>query len=101
MDLQTLIVETKQGVFDACGTEPDTIDLPFNLYFQLVSSLGLMQDKKFDGILTTFKGMEIRVFWKYSTKFIVRNLGLMSGDGSFDNPISYRKGRNVKNENNR
>ena len=89
VDLQTLIIETKQDVFDSSGTEPDTLDLPFNLYFQLVSSLGLMKDKKFDGILTTFKSMEIRVFWKYSTQFIVRNQGLMFGDGSFNNPISY------------
>jgi len=86
-DLPTLIYEAKQAVFEACGSYPTILDLPFNLYYQLVYTLRELYDFK-ELNLDSWEGMKINLSWQYSDSFFVRQESY-HGDGSYENPIFY------------
>ncbi len=69
--LQTAINEVTLRVHELSGIPPDSIMLPFNLYFRLIFSLELHKEKSFDGVLGYFNALRVDIIWKNCNYFIV------------------------------
>ena len=71
VDLPTAIYETKRAVYEASGIEPDTIDLPLKLYYELVFTLRELYDFR-ELNLDSWEGLKINLLWQNSDQFIIR-----------------------------